>query len=167
LPALPGEIPSMGDWSDHVTTAFPEVRLKRYLEMRGADGGPWDRLCALPAFWVGLLYDSQALDAAWDLVKTWTQEDHAQLRRDVPKHALKAPFHDRTVRQIALDAVAIARAGLQRRVALDRIGGDESGFLNVLQEIAESGKCPAEEKLELYHGRWNGSVDPVFTEFAY
>jgi len=100
-------------------------------------------------------------------VKNWTQADHAQLRRDVPKQALRTPFHDHSVRQIALDAIAIARAGLQRRAALDKVGGDESGFLNVLQEIAESGKCPAEEKLELYHGRWNGSVDPVFTEFAY
>ncbi len=167
LPLLPGEIPTMGDFSDHVTTAFPEVRLKRYIEMRGADGGPWDRLCALPAIWVGLLYDDQALDAAWDLVKRWTPADHAQLRRDVPRHALKTRFHDRTVKEIALETLAIARAGLQRRAALDRIGGDESGFLNVLQEIAESGKCPAEEKLELFRGRWNGSVDPVFSEFAY
>ncbi|HNB26800.1 MAG TPA: glutamate--cysteine ligase [Alphaproteobacteria bacterium] len=167
LPLLPGEIPTMGDWSDHVTTAFPEVRLKRYIETRGADGGPWDRLCALPAIWVGLLYDDQALDAAWDLVKGWTQEDHAQLRRDVPKQALKTRFHDRSVKEIALETLAISRAGLQRRASLDRIGGDESGFLNVLQEIAESGKCPAEEKLELFHGRWNGSVDPVFSEFAY
>jgi glutamate--cysteine ligase len=167
LPGLPGEIPSMGDWSDHVTTAFPEVRLKRYIEMRGADGGPWDRLCALPALWVGLLYDDQALDAAWDLVKDWTPEEHDMLRREVPKQALHVPFRSRKLQQVALDVVAIARAGLHRRAALDRIGGDESGFLNVLQEIAESGKCPAEEKLELYNGRWNRSVDPVFTEFAY
>ncbi|MEZ5832144.1 MAG: glutamate--cysteine ligase [Dongiaceae bacterium] len=167
LPALPGEIPTMGDWSDHVTTAFPEVRLKRYLEMRGADGGPWDRLCALPALWVGLLYDDQALDAAWDLVKDWTTEEHAMLRREVPKHALHVQFRDRKLQQWALEVIAIARTGLQRRAALDRIGGDESGFLNVLQEIAESGKCPAEEKLALYSGRWNRSVDPVFTEFAY
>jgi glutamate--cysteine ligase len=167
LPALPGEIPTMGDWSDHVTTAFPEVRLKRYLEVRGADGGPWDRLCALPALWVGLLYDDQALDAAWDLVKDWTQEEHDMLRREVPKQALNVHFRDRTLKQWALEVIALARAGLQRRAALDRIGGDESGFLNVLQEIAESGKCPAEEKLDLYHGRWNRSVDPVFSEFAY
>jgi glutamate--cysteine ligase len=167
LPALPGEIPTMGDWSDHVTTAFPEVRVKRYIEMRGADGGPWDRLCALPALWVGLLYDDQALDAAWDLVKDWTPAEHDMLRREVPKQALHVQFRDRKLQQWALDVVAIARAGLHRRAALDKIGGDESGFLNVLQEIAESGKCPAEEKLELYHGRWNRSVDPVFTEFAY
>jgi glutamate--cysteine ligase len=167
LPALLGELPTMGDWSDHVTTAFPEVRLKRYIEMRGADGGPWDRLCALPALWVGLLYDDQALDAAWDLVKTWTPEEHDMLRREVPKQALRVSLRDRQLQQWALEVVAIARAGLHRRAALDRIGGDEAGFLNVLQEIAESGKCPAEEKLELYNGRWNRSVDPVFTEFAY
>jgi len=167
LPALPGEIPTMGDWSDHVTTAFPEVRLKRYIEMRGADGGPWDRLCALPALWVGLLYDDQALDAAWDLVKDWTAVEHDMLRREVPKQALHVQLRDRKLQQWSLDVIAIARAGLQRRAALDKIGGDESGFLNVLQEIAEGGKCPAEEKLELYHGRWNRSVDPVFSEFAY
>src|SRR5690606_26420201 len=92
LPALPGEIPTTGDWADHLTTAFPEVRLKRFLEMRGADGGPWERLCALPAFWVGLLYDDVALDAAWDLVKGWSIGDHEQLRREVPKAALKTPF---------------------------------------------------------------------------
>lgn len=167
LPALPGEIPTTGDWSDHLTTAFPEVRLKRFLEMRGADGGPWERLCALPAFWVGLLYDGTALDAAWDLVKDWSITDHEQLRRDVPKHALKTPFHGRTVRELAQESLAIARAGLQRRGATDLGGMDESGFLNPLQIIADSGKTPAELKLELYRGKWGGSVDPVFNEFAY
>jgi glutamate--cysteine ligase len=167
LPALPGEIPTTGDWSDHMTTAFPEVRLKRFLEMRGADGGPWERLCALPAFWVGLLYDSTALDAAWDLVKDWSIEDHETLRREVPRLALKTPFKGGTVQKIAQEAVAIARAGLQRRGATDLGGMDESGFLNPLQIIADSGKTPAEAKLELYHGRWSGSVDPVFAEFAY
>ncbi len=167
LPALPGEIPSIGDWSDHLTTAFPEVRLKKFLEMRGADGGPWERLCALPALWVGLLYDDQALDAAWDLVKGWSNEDHLALRRDVPRRALKTEFKGRPLQQLALEVIKIARAGLQRRAALDKIGSDESGFLNVIQEIAESGICPAEEKLALYHGKWQESVDPVFTEYAY
>ncbi|MDY0882464.1 glutamate--cysteine ligase [Dongia soli] len=167
LPALPGETPTSSDWLDHLTTAFPEVRLKRFLEMRGADGGPWERLCALPALWVGLLYDDQSLDAAWDLVKNWTSEDHVSLRRDVPRLALKTPFQGRTMRELALDVLKISRAGLQRRAALDKVGSDESGFLNVIQEIAESGICPAEEKLARYHGKWKESVDPVFTEYAY
>ncbi len=167
LPAAPGQIPVMGDWVDHLTTAFPEVRLKRFLEMRGADGGPWDRLCALPALWVGLLYDDQALDAAWDLCKDWTDAEREAMRRDVPRLAMKMPFRKRSLREVALDVVAIARAGLNRRASLDIAGGNESGFLNVLQEIAESGKSPAEVKLELYHGRWNRSVDPAFHEFAY
>ncbi len=167
LPALPGEMPGMGDWADHLTTAFPEVRLKRFLEMRGADGGPWDRLCALPAFWVGLLYDDQALDAAWQLVRNWSIEDHEQLRRDVPRLALKTPFKGRAFGALAAEALAIARAGLSRRAIADRAGGDESGFLNVLQEIVDSGQTPAERKLALYHGAWKGSVDPIFSEFAY
>jgi glutamate--cysteine ligase len=167
LPALPGETPTTGDWADHLTTAFPEVRLKRILEMRGADSGPWQRLCALPALWVGLLYDSQALDAAWDLCKGWTSADREALRRDVPRAALKAEFGGRTVQALAKDVLAIARAGLQRRAVPDKRGRDESRFLDILDEIAASGRCPAEEKLALYHGRWQGSVDPIFTEFAY
>jgi glutamate--cysteine ligase len=167
LPALPGEIPTTGDWADHLTTAFPEVRLKRILEMRGADSGPWQRLCALPALWVGLLYDPQALDAAWDLCKGWTPAEREQLRRDVSRAALKAGFRGRTVQALAMDVLAIARAGLQRRAILDRKGRDESRFLDILDEIAASGRCPAEEKLALYNGGWQGSVDPIFTEFAY
>jgi len=167
LPALPGEIPTTGDWADHMTTAFPEVRLKRFLEMRGADGGPWERLCALPALWVGLLYDQTALDAAWDLVKDWSIAEHEQLRRDVPRLALNTPFRGGTVRDIARQVLTIARAGLQKRGATDLGGMDESGFLNPLQIIADSGKTSAELKLDLYNGKWGGSVDPVFKEFAY
>ncbi len=167
LPALPGETPTTADWSDHATTAFPEVRLKKFLEMRGADGGPWDRLCALPALWVGLLYDQTALDAAWDLVKNWTAEDRANLKAAVPKQALKARFGRGTVQDLALETLKIARAGLNARKAGDLAGSDESGFLNVLQTIADSGECPAEEKLKLFHGKWGGSVDPVYSEFAY
>ena len=167
LPALPGEIPSMGDWVNHMTTAFPEVRLKRFLEMRGADGGPWDRLCALPALWVGLLYDSQALDAATDLVKGWKVEELEALRREVPRQALEAVFRGRKLRDWSRDLLRIAGDGLTRRRKLDRMGGDESHFLNALHRIADSGRTPAQEMLELYHGRWKGSVDPVFAEFAY
>jgi len=167
LPGHMGEITGMGDWVDHMSTAFPEVRLKRFLEMRGADGGPWDRLCALPALWVGLLYDSGALDAAWDIVKDWTVPEMAALRRDVPRLALKANFRGRPLQELARQVVHIARDGLTRRRKLDRMGGDESHFLNTLDRIAESGVTPAEVKLGLFNGRWKQSVDPVFSEFAY
>ena len=167
LPALPGEHPSIRDWSDHLTTAFPEVRLKKFLEMRGADGGPWSRLCALPAFWVGLLYDQTALDAAWDLVRDFSLAERHALRDGVPKHALKLPFRDGTVRDLAREAVKIAAHGLQRRARLNSRGADERLHLEPLIEFIEANQTPAERKLELFHGEWNGSVDPVFREFAY
>lgn len=167
LPALPGELPTTEDWADHVTTAFPEVRLKRYLEMRGADGGPWDGLCALPALWVGLLYDGGALDAAWDLCRDWTVEDHAYLRAEVQRRALHTPFRGGTLRDLAREVVAIARTGLAARRRLDHNGTDETHFLNPLVGTAESGITPAEEKLALYDGAWAGDIDRIFTEFAY
>jgi glutamate--cysteine ligase len=167
LAALPGERPRLGDWENHLTTPFPEVRLKRFLEMRGADGGPWRRLCALPALWVGLLYDQAALDAAWDLVKGWTPEEHQALRAEVPRHAFKTVFRDRTVGDLAREVLAIARAGLKARSRTDRFGEDEAHFLDALLTIVESGRTPAEEHLEAFHGRWAGSVDPLFTEKAY
>ncbi|MGH8172333.1 MAG: glutamate--cysteine ligase [Rhodanobacteraceae bacterium] len=167
LPELPGVLPTLKDWADHMTTAFPEVRLKRYLEMRGADGGPWNRLCALPAFWVGLLYDSTALDAAWDLVKDFTLEERHALRDGVPKYALKLPFRSGTVRNLAYESLRIAAAGLRRRAKLNSNGADESIYLDPLIEIVDADQTPAERKLELFHGEWNGNVDPVFREFAY
>jgi glutamate--cysteine ligase len=167
LAELPGEKPTMKDWADHMTTAFPEVRLKKYLEMRGADGGPWNRLCALPAFWVGLLYDSTALDAAWDLVKDFSMEERHALRDGVPKHALKLPFRNGTVRELALEALKIAGQGLARRNRLNSTGASEAVFLEPLIESALANQTPAERKLELFHGAWKGSVDPVFREFAY
>lgn len=167
LPALPGELPTLRDWSDHMTTAFPEVRLKTFLEMRGADGGPWNRLCALPAFWVGLLYDTDALDAAWNLVSDFSRDERHALRDGVPRHGLRLPFRQATVRELALQALEIARAGLARRARLNARGEDEGHFLDPLFEIAHSNKTPAERKLDLFHGAWGGSVDPVFTQFAY
>ncbi len=167
LPAMPGEHPRISDWVDHLSTAFPEVRLKQYLEMRGADGGPWNRLCALPAFWVGLLYDGAARDAAWDLVKDWTADEHEYLRNRVPKQALNTPFRDGTLGDIALDVLEIAHAGLGRRARLDGVGLDETHFLNPLFQIAESGLTPAEELLAAFERRWRGSVDPIFKEYAY
>jgi glutamate--cysteine ligase len=167
LPALPGVLPTLRDWSDHMTTAFPEVRLKQYLEMRGADGGSWDRLCALPAFWVGLLYDGASCDAAWDLVKDFTMEERHALRDGVPKYALKLPFRKATVRELAIEALKISHAGLQRRACLNEQGADEAGFVEPMIEMALANDTPAEQKLRLFHGRWAGSVDPVFEEFAY
>ncbi len=167
LDELPGIKPTMTDWADHMTTSFPEVRLKRYLEMRGADGGPWNRLCALPAFWVGLLYDQTALDAAWDLVKDFSRDERHVLRDGVAKQGLKLPFRDGTLGDIAREAVKIAAHGLKRRARTNNEGADERIFLEPLIEIIEAGQTPAERKLELYHGRWNGSVDPLFREFAY
>ena len=167
LAALPGERPTLGDWGDHLTTAFPEVRLKRYLEMRGADGGPWRRLCALPALWTGLLYDSVALDGAWELVRGWSAEQRETLRRDVPRLGLKAIIAGRSVGALAADVLALASGGLQRRQRFNDSGRDESIFLETLKMIVESGRTPAEDMLEAYHGRWRGSVDPLFKEYAY
>ena len=167
LPALPGVKPTMKDWADHMTTAFPEVRLKKYLEMRGADGGPWNRLCALPAFWVGLLYDDASLDAAWDLVRDFSMAERNALRDGVPKHALKLPFRGATVRELALEALKIAQAGLARRARRNDSGGDEGIFIEPLIEFALANETPAERKLALYHGAWGGDVDHVFREFAY
>ncbi len=160
--------PRITDFVDHMTTVFPEVRLKKFLEMRGADGGSWKRLCALPALWVGLLYDQGALDQASQLIKDWTLADHEQLRRDVPRSGLRTPFRGRTVREVALDVLRIARGGLKARRALDRMGvDDETHFLDSLDTIAESGRTAADLLLEAYETRWNRSVDPVFSEQAY
>ncbi len=167
LPALPGQRPTITDWESHLTIAFPEVRLKQFLEMRGADGGPWGRLCALPAFWVGLLYDADGRRAAWDLVKDWSEEEHQGLRREVPRLALNTPFRKGTVGDLALEVLEIAHEGLRRRARLDGLGLDESHFLIPLFQIAESGLTPAEELLAAYERRWHGNVDPVFMEYAY
>ena len=167
LAPLPGELPTLADWSDHMTTAFPEVRLKKYLEMRGADGGPWRRLCALPAFWVGLLYDTEALDAAWDLVKDFSMSERNQLRDGVPKHGLKLPFRNSSLRELAIEALKISALGLKNRRRLNRHGDDEALFLHPLMEIALANETPAERKLALYHGVWNGDIDQIFKQFAY
>jgi glutamate--cysteine ligase len=167
LAALPGELPTMGDWADHLTTVFPEVRLKRYIERRGADGGPWRRLCALPAYWVGLLYDTVALDAAWDLVKDWTLEERASLRTNVPRLGLKAPFRQGTVQDIARETLKIARDGLDRRSHRDSFGRTESIFLETLDRSAESGLTPADEMLADFAGRWGGDIDEVYRDHCY
>ena len=165
LPALPGERPHMSDWQDHLSTAFPEVRLKSFLEMRGADGGPWNRICALPAFWVGLLYDQSALDAAWDLVKGWDMEGREALRNAVPKLALDAPLPGGgTLKDIAAEVLAIARSGLAARNRLNSAGDNETGYLGPLDEIVASGKVPAQSLLDKYHGEWGGDITRAYED---
>lgn len=167
LSVLPGERPTMDDWNDHLSTAFPEVRLKTFLEMRGADGGPWDRICALPALWVGLLYDDGALDAAWDLVKDWSMDEREALRGAVPKLALDAPIRGGTLRDIAGEVLDIATAGLSARARLNGAGDSEAGFLDPLREIVRSGKVPAQVLLDRYHGAWRGDLSRVYDEYSY
>ena len=169
LPALPGETPTLSDWADHLTTAFPEARIKKFMEMRGADGGPWRRLCALPAFWVGLMYDQTALDGAWDLVKNWTAEQREELRIAASVDGLQAKVDGINMHDIAREAVALSHSGL---VARGRSGAggmvpDETHFLNALHESIESGKTPADELLDRYHGDWNGDISKVFGEYSY
>ena len=167
LDALPGERATAKDWADHLTTLFPEVRLKQYLEMRGADGGPWSRICALPALWAGILYDAPSLAAAWDLCKDWDIADHERLRRDVTRLGLKAEVAGRSVRDIAVDLVDIARQGLKNRARFSGGMVDERGYLSELEDIADSGVTPADRLLELYHGDWQGDVSRIYRDFAY
>jgi glutamate--cysteine ligase len=167
LPGMPGERATISDWANHISTIFPEVRLKRYLEMRGSDSGPWRWLPALPAYWVGLLYDDDALAAAWDLVKSWSAEERQRLRDEVPKLGFKPMVQGRSVLQLAKATLAIAEQGLRRRRRLDGDGHDETRYLRPLQEFVVRGITPAEELLEKYYGPWGGTVEPVFDTNAY
>ncbi|EQB15825.1 glutamate--cysteine ligase [Novosphingobium lindaniclasticum] len=168
LSVLPGERPRLSDWTDHLSTAFPEVRLKSFLEMRGADGGPWGWICALPAFWVGLLYDHTALDAAWDLVKDWDMEGREELRNAVPRLALDAPLPKSfrggggTLRDIAGEVLNISRSGLAARNRLNAGGDNETGYLEPLAEIVATGKVPAQRLLDLYNGEWGGDLSKIY-----
>jgi len=167
LDNVAGERATMSDWANHVSTIFPEVRLKRYLEMRGSDGGPWNRLPALPAFWVGLLYDETSLDAAWQIAKDWSAEERQQLRDDVPRLGLKAMIGGRYVFEIARDCLVLAHAGLRRRARIDRDGRDETRYLEPLDAIVATGRTPAEDMLEKFNAAWNGSVEPAYEEYAF
>jgi len=168
LAVLPGEKPNLADWTDHLSTAFPEVRLKSFLEMRGADGGHWGRICALPALWVGLLYSDKALDAAWDRVKHWTIEEREALRHAVPREALGAAVPGGgTVRQLAAEILDIASAGLRERAQLNAAGDSESGFLDPLREVVATGKTFADMMLDRYHGAWDGDVSRVYADYSF
>ncbi|MBM2575004.1 glutamate--cysteine ligase [Jannaschia sp. Os4] len=169
LPALPGELPTTADWADHLTTLFPEARIKKYMEMRGADGGPWRRLCALPAFWVGLMYDDAALEAAWDLCKGWDHETRLGLRVAASERALEAEFGGVRMMDLAHDCVAIAEEGLRAR-ARPGAGGlvpDETHFLNALKDTLESGRTLADEMLDDYEGAWAGDLSRIYAERSY
>ena len=169
LPALPGEKPLISDWADHLTTVFPEARIKKFIEMRGADGGPWRRLCALPAFWVGLMYDQSALDAAWDLSKGWSAETHENMRKAASVDGLAADVDGVNMRALAEQVVEIAEAGLKAR-AMEGAGGllpDETHFLNALKETLETGETPADELIRRFNTDWNGDVTKVFGEYSY
>jgi glutamate--cysteine ligase len=159
--------PMLSDWADHLTTIFPEVRLKSFLEMRGTDGGQWRRICGMPALWVGLLYDSQALDAAWDMVKDWTAEERQSMRDSVGKLGFKTPFRNTTVHTLAHRLLEISGEGLRRRAELDGAGMSEDGFLNPLRELVARGYTRAEEMLKNYYGPWKRDLTPLFTEYNF
>jgi glutamate--cysteine ligase len=168
LPQLPGEKPRLTDWVDHLSTAFPEVRLKSFLEMRGADGGRWGRICGLPALWVGLLYDDTALDAAWDLVKDWSIEQREKLRHDVPRLALEAQTPDgRSMREFAGEVLDIAATGLTNRAQLNSAGDNEGGFLDPLREVVATGVTPADRLLDKFENEWHGDVKRIYSEFSF
>ena len=167
LPGFEGQLPTIADWTDHMTTAFPEVRLKHFIEMRGADAGPSQNLCALPAFWVGLLYDDTALDAAWDLCRDWSAQEREQLRADVPRLGLKTPLRGGKLQDIAIEVLRIARHGLQARARLDRNGRDESGFLDVIDAVAKRGVTPAEVSLAAFDSEWGGDIDKIYRARSY
>ncbi|MBU2956355.1 glutamate--cysteine ligase [Paracoccus sp. 1_MG-2023] len=169
LPALPGEVPTLSDWADHMTTVFPEARVKKFIEMRGADGGPWRRLCALPALWVGLTYDTEALDAAWDLVKGWDAETRQGLRVAAGRDALAGEAGGTKLLDLSREVLAIAETGLRNRARPGQGGliPDETHFLNALRESVDSGKTPADELLERYHGDWQGDLGRIYDEYSY
>lgn len=167
LPAYPGHLPRLSDFEDHMTTIFPEVRLKTFLEMRGADGGSWSRLCALPAFWVGLFYEDSALNAAWDLVKDWSIGDMATMRADAPRLGFETPWQNKNFLDLAKEVLKISDEGLRQRNFTSGSGENEQGFLQVLWSDVEKGKTPADELLDLYHGAWKGDLSHIFREFSY
>jgi len=166
-PAFPGERPTLSDWANHLSTIFPEVRLKRYLEMRGADGVPWGRLPALPAFWVGCSMTTTSLDAAWDIVKHWNAGERQALRDDVPRLGFKARIRDRYLFEIAKECVALSHSGLRRRGRIDHLGRDESRHLEPLERIIDCGRTPAEEMLEKFEGPGTDPWNPPITNMRF
>ncbi|MEP0232858.1 glutamate--cysteine ligase [Roseibium sp.] len=164
---VPDARPTIGDWNNHLSTLFPDVRLKKYIEMRGADGGPWRRICALPAFWVGLLYDDGILDQAWQLVRDWTEEERGALRAGVPRTALQTPFRAGQVLDVAKDVLALSKEGLRRRNRLSDGDLDEQVHLAPVEEGLAAGMSPADILLQRYGGSWDGDINQIFKDYAY
>ncbi len=169
LPALPGERPKISDWADHLTTVFPEARVKQFIEMRGADGGPWRKLCALPAFWVGLMYDQNSLDSAWDICKNWDANTREEMRVAASEEGIAANTNGISLLDLARELIDISRAGLKNR-ARPGNGGlvpDECHFLNAIEEVLETGKSPACELIDKYNNEWQKDLKNVYRDCAY
>lgn len=164
LDVVPGEVATLSDFEDHLSTIFPEVRLKQFLEMRGADTGPWDELCALPAFWVGLLYDNSALNAAWDYVKDWTEEERQKMRVDVPKQGFQTEIRGKTFQEMAKDILEISRAGLNARAQMNSHGENETVFLQELDRMAMTGQSNADRLIDLFNRSWDGDITRTYKE---
>ena len=169
LAICPGQKATQADWQNHLNTIWPEVRVRRFLEMRGTDNGPQEMIKALPAFWVGLLYDKQSLDAAYEMVKDWDNEDRDYLRIMTPEHGLQTPFHNgtTTVQEIAKNCLALSEAGLKRRAILNEKGQDESVYLEPLKEIASSGLNWAQRLTDRYTNVWKGDLSQFYKEMNY
>jgi glutamate--cysteine ligase len=163
---LAGTVPTVGDFADHITTVFTDVRIKRFLEMRGADAGRADMMVAQSAFWVGLLYDDAALTAAEALLREATWEDAVAARAGVPREGLAASWRQGSLRDLARDAIAISRDGLRARNCRDAAGMDESIFLNPVEAIAAGEPTQAEQWLARYHQTWQGDIRKIFAEAA-
>ncbi|MDC0489276.1 glutamate-cysteine ligase family protein, partial [Amylibacter sp.] len=167
LPALPGELPTMSDWADHLTTCFPEARIKKFMEMRGADGGTWSRICALPAFWVGLMYDNNSLDAAWDICKSWDLDTREDMRIKASVDGLNARVGNIKMLDLASSVLSISNAGLKSRSHIGKGGYNETHFLSALKESIDTGKAPADELLDKFNGDWNGDLTRIYSDFSY
>jgi len=167
LPALPGEKPTKVDWENHLTTLFPEARVKRFIEMRGADSGPTQSLCALSAFWVGLLYDADTQKQAAAMVADWTADERMALRLGAPVTGLATPFRGGTLLDVAREVMVLSEQGLRARGRSDGSGGDETQFLAYLQAVVADGRSPAMALLDKYHGPWGGDVRPIFQEMKF
>jgi glutamate--cysteine ligase len=164
---IPDPTPTIGDWNNHLSTLFPDVRLKKYLEMRGADGGPWRRICALPALWVGLMYDDGVLDQAYQMIRDWSAEEREGLRNDVPEGGLETPFRSGRVLDLAKEMLALSREGLKRRARVNDGGQDERVHLAAVEETLASGLSPADVMLRRYDGEWGGDLSHAFKDYAY